>query len=171
MQKGPGRGGRGLRHHGTEPAAWPRLIEVRAGCAVWSSITPGIVRLFHPIDGAAVQRRLDGDMRHRGRRRRSVPIPRWRQISAPRAEVSHSPARSQGIRGPPATTFTSGLPASMTAGCRRGQPHRQRIALPRVDHRRGTLPSPRQRLLAERAGRPGRHETIHPHERDLTDAM
>jgi hypothetical protein len=65
-------------------------------------------------------------------------MPRWRQISAPRTEVAHSPARSQGIRGPAATTFTSGLPASMTAGNRRGQPHRQRIALPRVDHRRGT---------------------------------
>src|ERR1700683_245094 len=30
--------------------------------------------LFHPIDGASVQRLLDGDMRHRGRRRRTVPM-------------------------------------------------------------------------------------------------
>src|ERR1700730_4239806 len=30
--------------------------------------------LFHPINGAAVQRLLDGDMRYRGRRRRSVPM-------------------------------------------------------------------------------------------------
>src|SRR6185369_2353071 len=54
--------------------AAPRSCSGRSCRALWRAAVVVVAHLLHPLDRLAVELLLDGDVSHRGRRRRAVPV-------------------------------------------------------------------------------------------------